>query len=135
MSGTAWGKSFEKRIDAEHVKQIKKLIPLYRVACDLLPRAVYMLKTGEFPAGVSDEELWSIGGTAEEATQITQLFASQKTHEPTQEELHALATSIESKLTAAIYDVKDSNVDEIFKTNMERMGQDTSVIPKSRKSQ
>lgn len=134
MSGIAWGKSFSQRIDAEHVKQIKKLIPLYRVACDLLPRAVYMLKTGEFPAGVSNEELWNVGGTSEEATQITQLFASQKTREPTQKELNSLAASIENKLTSAINGVKNINVDEVFKANMERMGQDTSVIPESRKS-
>ncbi|QQS43414.1 hypothetical protein IPM65_04640 [Candidatus Roizmanbacteria bacterium] len=112
----AWGKSYVKRVDKEGTKQIKKVIPLYRVACDLLPRAVYMLKTGKFPAGVENSELWEVGETAEEAQKIQELFQRQ---DATQEELHELAQRIEGKFRQWF---KDSDY-ELFLSNMEKMGQ------------
>ncbi len=88
----AWGKSYAKRIDRDDIPQIKKLIPLHRVARDLLPRAIYMLKTGNYPAGVADEELWAVGETLEVAKRIEELFGLQ---DVPQEELHELNEKIE----------------------------------------
>ncbi len=110
----AWGKSFVERINIEGVPQIKKAIPLYRVACDLLPRAVYMLKTGKFPSGISNEELWNIGEMADEAHQIEEVFARQ---DATEEELYDLFARIQSKFqewyTEADY--------ALFQKNMQTM--------------
>ena len=112
----AWGKSFAKRYESEKIKQIKKVIPLYRVACDLLPRAVYMLKTGKFPAGVENDELWEIGEIQEEANKIQEYF---KRQDATQEELAKLAKAIESKFQKWF-----SETDYLlFLENMEKMGQ------------
>ena len=112
----AWGKSFAKRYEGEKVKQIKKIIPLYRVACDLLPRAVYMLKTGKFPAGIENDELWEIGETKEEAEKIQDHLRRQ---DATQEELAELSKAIEAKFQKWF-------VDEdylLFLENMEKMRQ------------
>lgn len=112
----AWGKSFAKRYEGEKVKQIKKVIPLYRVACDLLPRAVYMLKTGGFPAGIENDELWEVGEIKEEANKIQEHF---KRQDATQEELAELAKAIELKLQKWF-----SETDYLlFLENMEKMGQ------------
>jgi len=112
----AWGKSFAKRYEGEKVKQIKKVIPLYRVACDLLPRAVYMLKTGKFPAGVENDKLWELGEIKEEAEKIQGYF---KRQDATQEELSELAKTIEIKFQKWFNDVDYL----IFLENMEKMGQ------------
>jgi|GEM_PF-970156 len=112
----AWGKSFAKRAEGEDVKQIKKVIPLYRVACDLLPRAVYMRKTGKLPAGVENEDLWREGETLEEATKIQELFARQ---DATQEELQALSDAIESKFQK--WFTEEDYL--LFLENMDKMGQ------------
>ncbi len=112
----AWGKSFAKRYENSDVKQIKKVIPLYRVACDLLPRAVYMLKTGQFPADVSNDELWEIGETKEEAEKIQELFSRQ---DATQEELAELAGNIETKFRRWFNETDY----QLFLENMARMGQ------------
>lgn len=112
----AWGKSFAKRYKGEKVKQIKKVIPLYRVACDLLPRAVYMLKTGKFPAGVENDELWEVGEIQEEANKIQEYF---KRQDATQEELAELAKAVELKFQKWF-----SETDYLlFLENMEKMGQ------------
>lgn len=112
----AWGKSFTKRFEKENTKQIKKAIPLYRVACDLLPRAVYMLKTGKFPTGISNDQLWEIGETKEEADKIQELFRRQ---DATQEELRILADSINKKFDR--WYKKEDYL--LFLENMEKMGQ------------
>lgn len=112
----AWGKSFAKRLKGEEVKQIKKVIPFYRVACDLLPRAVYMLKTEKYPAGLPDEELWKIGETKEEADKIKELFQKQ---DATQEELSSLGTAIDTKFRKWFTDIDYL----LFLENMQRMGQ------------
>jgi len=122
----AWGKSFAKRYEGKEIKQIKyegkeikqikKVIPLYRVVCDLLPRAVYMLKTGKFPAGVENNELWEVGEVKEEAEKIQEFF---KRQDATQEELSELAKAIESKFQKWF-----SETDYLlFLENMEKMGQ------------
>jgi len=112
----AWGKSFAKRYEGEKVKLIKKVIPLYRVACDLLPRAVYMLKTGKFPAGIENDELWEIGEITEEAEKIQGHF---KRQDATQEELAELSRAIEVKFQKWFSDTDYL----IFLENMEKMGQ------------
>lgn len=112
----AWGKSFAKRAEGKKVTQIKKVIPLYRIACDLLPRAVYMRKTGKFSAGVPNEELWREGETLEEATKIQELFAKQ---DATQEELQVLFEAIESKFQK--WFTEEDYL--LFLENMDRMGQ------------
>lgn len=112
----AWGKSFAKRFEDGKVKQIKKVIPLYRVACDLLPRAVYMLKTGKFPANVENDELWEIGETKEEAEKIQGHF---KRQDVTQKELAELSKAIEAKFRKWFNDTDYL----LFLENMEKMGQ------------
>ncbi len=112
----AWGKSFAKRYKGEKVKQIKKVIPLYRVACDLLPRAVFMLKTGKFPAGIENDELWEMGETKEEAERIQEHF---KRQDATQEELAELSKAIEAKFQKWFSDTDYL----MFLENMEKMGQ------------
>jgi len=112
----AWGKSFTKRYEGAGVKQIKKVIPLYRVACDLLPRAVYMLKTGKFPAGVENDELWEIGEVKDEAERIQELFKRQNA---TQDELGELAKTIETKFQKWFADEDYL----LFLENMEKIGQ------------
>lgn len=112
----AWGKSFAKRIEDEKVKQIKKVIPLYRVACDLLPRAVYMLKTGKFPANIENDELWKVGEIKEEAETIQEHF---KRQDATQEELVELSRAIEAKFQKWFSDTDYL----MFLENMEKMGQ------------
>ncbi len=112
----AWGKSFTKRYENEKVKQIKKVIPLYRVACDLLPRAVYMLKTGRFPAGIENDELWEIGEIKEEAEKIQNHFKRQGA---TQAELAKLFRAIDVKFQKWFRDTDYL----MFLENMEKMGQ------------
>jgi len=112
----AWGKSFAKRYEGEKVKQIKKVIPLYRIACDLLPRAVYILKTGKFPAGVENDELWEIGEITEEAEKIQGHF---KRQDATQEELAELSKAIEAKFQKWFSDTDYL----MFLQNMDKMGQ------------
>ncbi|NCU38386.1 hypothetical protein EOL96_05005 [Candidatus Saccharibacteria bacterium] len=91
----AWGKSFVKRIERTDLPQIKKAIPLYRVACDLLPRAIYMLKTGRLPAGVANEQLWSVGEVRKATGMIEDIFERQNASD---EELMGLYETINSKM-------------------------------------
>ena len=112
----AWGKSFAKRYEGKGIKQIKKVIPLYRVVCDLLPRAVYMLKTGKFPAGVENNELWEVGEVKEEAEKIQEFF---KRQDATQKELSELAKAIETKFQKWFTDEDYL----LFLENMEKIGQ------------
>ena len=73
--GTAWGKSWNLRKDAD-IPNIKKLIPLYRVAGDLLPRAIYMQKTGEFPCGKSIREIAESAGILDVTEHILELMST-----------------------------------------------------------
>lgn len=85
----AWGKSYVRRFGRDDVRPIKQVIPLYRVACDLLPRAVYMLKKGAMPAGVDNEELWEVGETAAVAEKIQEFFERQDASETELREVFA----------------------------------------------
>jgi len=111
----AWGKNYVERAGNPSVKSIKQVIPLYRVACDLLPRAVYMLKTGNFPAGVELDELWKTGEIAREAHKIEELFERQ---DCTQEELTMLYASVKEVFTKW-YSSEDYDA---FRTNIKNMG-------------
>lgn len=96
FDGDGFGKSWARRREAE-VPLIKKVIPLHRVARDLLPRAVYMLKNNRWPAGLSDAELFRAGETEEIATRIDHWFSSQAI-DANLEEVEALAGEVEKKL-------------------------------------
>lgn len=96
FDGEGFGKSWAKRREAD-VPMIKKVIPLHRVARDLLPRAIYMLKNNQFPHGVSDEELFKDGETDEIATQIGQYFETQA-GSASVEDLDKLAELVREKL-------------------------------------
>jgi hypothetical protein len=113
FDGEGFGKSWEKRKNAE-IPTIKKVIPLHRIARDLLPRAVYMLKKN--PHGVSDEELFSEGETSKIAQKIAFLFANQA-EGVSFEEIHALAQEIQSKL--AQYWKEEYS--EEYQKNLERL--------------
>lgn len=112
---SAWGKSFRERIDKPGLSQVKKVIPLYRVACDLLPRAIFMLRHKTYPAGIESEELWSETGLLEEAHMIQKMLFEKNA---TQDELHALYTSIQQKFGV---EFKAEYYQE-FLENMEKMG-------------
>lgn len=82
-----FGKSYVNRINREDVPQIKKVIPLYRVATDLLPRAIYMMQNNTYPTGISDDALWDSTGVRQFVDQIHDIFRRQ---DATQEELESL---------------------------------------------
>lgn len=88
--GAAWGKSWDLRKDAD-IPNIKKLIPLYRVAGDLLPRAIYMQKTGKFPCGMSIHEIAEGAGTSDVTEHILDLMA---TGEVKNEDLELISSQV-----------------------------------------
>ena len=88
--GTAWGKSWDLRKDAD-IPNIKKLIPLYRVAGDLLPRAIYMQKTGEFPCGMSIQEIAEGAGISDVTEHILDLMS---TGEVKDEDLELISSQV-----------------------------------------
>ncbi len=96
LDGEGFGKSWRLRKDDERVPQIKKCIPLHRVVRDLLPRAIYMLKTNKFPAGVPEEELFTIGETFDLAQKVETIFQKQ---DASVEELAEIAEGAERLLT------------------------------------
>ncbi len=112
----AWGKSFAQRQGRADIPQIKKVIPLYRVACDLLPRAVYMLKTGKFPAGVSNEELFKVGEVEQITRTIEQLFEKQDATEQELVETYRQINDVFSRWFS-------SGDHDIFVANMQLMRQ------------
>lgn len=75
--------------------QVKKVIPLYRIACDLLPRAVFMEREGRFPGGLSQEVLAEACGLGREFRSIKGFLAAQ---DAPQEELEVVAEAIERRL-------------------------------------
>lgn len=111
----AWGKSYVKRKDRDDLSAVKKVIPLYRVACDLLPRAIYMKQTGQWPAGVSEEDLWTQAGIADQAQEIKTIMAK---GEASPETLDRLAKEIEA-VFAQWYTSEDY---DLFQENMKKMG-------------
>lgn len=77
------------------VPQVKKVIPLYRIACDLLPRASYMENRGGFTGGLSPEQLANEAGLGEAFRAIRSIMDRQ---DATDAELDKIATDIERKL-------------------------------------
>ncbi|MBI4377456.1 MAG: hypothetical protein HY549_13535 [Elusimicrobia bacterium] len=75
--------------------QVKKAIPLYRVACDLLPRACFMERKGKFPGGQDIAELARVAGIGEIYAAIRSFLERQ---DADQEELEAVAAALERKL-------------------------------------
>ena len=73
FEGTAWGKSWQMRKEAD-IPNIKKLIPLYRIAGDLLPRAIYMQQTGEYPCGKNISEIAERAGMSDVTEHILDLM-------------------------------------------------------------
>lgn len=103
LNVSAWGKSFVERINREDLPQVKKVIPLYRVATDLMPRAIYMLKTKEFPSGVSNEELWETGECTSLVKAVQDILERQ---DASQDELKDLYRRVSEKF-AEWYDPSD----------------------------
>ncbi|MDE2011115.1 MAG: hypothetical protein KGJ90_03615 [Patescibacteria group bacterium] len=77
------------------VPQVKKVIPLYRIACDLLPRASFMEREGKFTGGLSPEKLAIEAGLGDVFRAIRNILDRQ---DATDEELEAIAADIERKL-------------------------------------
>jgi len=75
------------------ILQVKKVIPLYRVACDLLPRAYHMEQTGQFTGGLSAQELAENAGLGEVFQAIRSILDRQ---DATDAELWAIAISIQT---------------------------------------
>mgnify|MGYP001573048289 FL=1 len=115
LDGDGFGKSWGKRRDSE-LTLMKKTIPLHRIGRDLLPRAVYMLKTNEFPGGLTDEALFEAGETADEAKQINHWFETQAA-DATQDQLQAVAEQLREKLMSHW----DDRYTEIYQTNLAQM--------------
>lgn len=82
-----------RRADAT-VAQVKKVIPLYRIACDLLPRA-FALEAGRFPGGEDIVQLAQEAGLGEVFTAIRSVLDRQ---DATDEELDGIASAIKSHM-------------------------------------
>ncbi len=88
-------KSWVVRRDNPETLQVKKAIPLYRVACDLLPRAFYMECEGRFPGGENLAVLAENAGIGKEYRQVTSFLERQ---DASQEKLEEVATSLAKKI-------------------------------------
>ena len=88
-------KSWASRRSNPTVPMVKKVIPLYRIACDLIPRAVFMERLGRFPAGYGMERLAEDAGLGEVFRAIRSILDRQ---DASQEELEAIASEIASTL-------------------------------------
>lgn len=95
MSNAANRKSWVSRRNDPTVPQVKKAIPLYRVACDLLPRAIYMIANGRHTGGLEIAELAAKAGLAAEYQAIRSFLARQ---DACQEELEKTAEIITARL-------------------------------------
>ncbi len=84
-------KSWVARRDNPETTQVKKAIPLYRVACDLLPRACFMECEGRFPGGENLAVLAENAGLGKEYRQVMSFLERQ---DASQEELEEVATSL-----------------------------------------
>jgi hypothetical protein len=121
MDGYAWNKSYAVRSKNADIPQVKKSIPLHRVGRDLLPRAIYMLKTGEFPHGVPDDKLWEETGLTEVAKGIDHIW---ETQDATDEELARISEQIRTILTN--YYTEDCT--NVFEHNLRTMGTSIDVM-------
>jgi len=84
-----------RRAAGTSVPQVKKVIPLYRIACDLLPRATYMEREGKFTGGMSPEYLAQEAGLGDSFRAIRTVLDRQ---DATNEELEAIAADLEKHL-------------------------------------
>ncbi|OGL94689.1 hypothetical protein A2348_03090 [Candidatus Uhrbacteria bacterium RIFOXYB12_FULL_58_10] len=75
--------------------QVKKVIPLYRVACDLLPRSAFMEREGRFPGGQDMASLADACGLGNEFRAIKAILERQ---DATDAELADIAAGIEQHL-------------------------------------
>ena len=78
------------------VPQIKKVIPLYRIACDLIPRAVYMERTSQFPGGHDIAQLAEAAGLGDTYSSIRSILDRQ---DASDEALQAIADQIETAIS------------------------------------
>jgi hypothetical protein len=90
-------KGWTYRKDNERYTQVKKVIPLYRIACDLLPRALYMESTGHFTGGVEPIELAESAGLGEIFKKIRH-YMDPAVQDAPQEELEEIAKVLADKL-------------------------------------
>ena len=81
---------------AGNLPQVKKAIPLYRIACDLLPRAAYMERAGKFTGGLDIAILAESAGLGKVYAAIRQIMDRQ---DATQDELEHIASAIETVLS------------------------------------
>jgi len=79
-----------RRLDAT-VAQVKKVIPLYRIACDLLPRALFMERSGLFPGGLDIARLAEESNLGDIFRTIRSILDRQ---DASQGELEALAVQL-----------------------------------------
>lgn len=80
---------------AGNFTQVKKAIPLYRIACDLLPRAAFMEREGKFPGGYDPAVLADACGLGNEFRLIKGFLTAQ---DASQENLEMVATTLGRKL-------------------------------------
>jgi len=83
-----------RRAAGTSVPQVKKVIPLYRIACDLLPRAAYMEREGKFTGGISPEKLAEQASLGDAFRAIRNIMDRQ---DATDAELEKIAVDIERK--------------------------------------
>lgn len=84
-------KSWRSRGGNPNVTPVKQVIPLYRIACDLLPRAAHMERTGTFPGDGNIAAMAQEAGLGEAFRSIRAVLDRQ---DATQEELQAIAACI-----------------------------------------
>ncbi|MDD4901019.1 MAG: hypothetical protein PHS62_02825 [Patescibacteria group bacterium] len=84
-----------RRAAGTSVPQVKKVLPLYRIACDLLPRASFMEQRGEFTGGISPEKLADEASLGDTFRKIRNVLDRQ---DATEQELETIAAEIECKL-------------------------------------
>lgn len=88
-------KSWVGRRSKAGVPQVKKVIPLYRIACDLLPRAAFMERVGTFPGGQDMASLADACGLGNEFRCVKAILDRQDASDA---ELEAIAAAIERHL-------------------------------------
>lgn len=88
-------KSWISRRDNPSVPQVKKVIPLYRIACDLLPRAAFLSGHDRFPGGIDMAQLADEAGLGDIFVAIRSFLDQQ---DADQAELEAVASQIQGFL-------------------------------------
>lgn len=117
LDGDIWGKSYKRLSEQENISDIKKVIPLYRVACDLFPKAMYMLLKQDFCNGISINEMINIANNRDDYNMTLEIIKNQDTNV---EELDKLYESIRKKLES----IYRKEYGDCAKLNLKIMGQD-----------